>query len=108
MLKNYIAREPEVDVVHTSNKDDVTIVPDLEKGFEGVRDIKLGEDLSEDQRHMLKYLTQMYPDVFTDMPGEAEVIQHRVKPTDDTPIHCTPYPLRMPWGKSYRMKWTVC
>ena len=51
MLKNYIAREPEVDVVHTSNKNDVTIVPDLEKGFEGVRDIKLGEDLSEDQRH---------------------------------------------------------
>ena len=25
MLKKYIAREPEVDVVHTSNKNDVTI-----------------------------------------------------------------------------------
>ena len=25
MLKKYIAREPEVDVVHTSNKDDVTV-----------------------------------------------------------------------------------
>ena len=25
MLKKYIAREPEVDVAHTSNKDDVTI-----------------------------------------------------------------------------------
>ena len=25
MLKKYIAREPEVDVVHTSNKDDATI-----------------------------------------------------------------------------------
>ena len=25
MLKKYIARKPEVDVVHTSNKDDVTI-----------------------------------------------------------------------------------
>ena len=24
MLKKYIAREPEVDVVHTSNKDDAT------------------------------------------------------------------------------------
>ena len=67
MLKKYIAREPEVDVIHTSNKDDVTIavdgviyqetdpemgeVPDLE-GYhqkEGVRDVTLGEDLSEDQ-----------------------------------------------------------
>ena len=63
MLKKYIAREPEVDVVHTSNKDDATIavagviyqdtnpelgeVPDLE-GYhqkEGVRDVRLGEDL---------------------------------------------------------------
>ena len=75
MLKKYIAREPEVDVVHTSNKDDATIavagviyqdtdpelggVPDLE-GYnqkEGVQDVKLGEDLSEGQRHMLKDLT---------------------------------------------------
>ena len=64
MLKKYIAREHEVHVVHTSNKDDATIAaarviyqntdpelgeePDLE-GYhqkEGVRDVKLGEDLS--------------------------------------------------------------
>ena len=67
MLKKYIAREPEMDVVQTSNKDDVTIavarviyqdtdpelgeVPDSE-GYhqkEGVRDVKLGENLSEVQ-----------------------------------------------------------
>ena len=75
MQKKYIAREPKMDVVHTRNKDDATIavarviyqdtnpelgeVPDLEgyhqKGR--VRDVKLGEDLSEDQRRMLKDLT---------------------------------------------------
>ena len=27
------------------------------------------------------------------MPGETNVIQHRVKLTDDTPICCKPYPL---------------
>ena len=27
------------------------------------------------------------------MPGETYVTQHRVKLTDDTPIHCKPYPL---------------
>ena len=42
---------------------------------------------------MLKDLTRRYPDVFTDMLGETDVIQHRVKATDDTPIHCKPYPL---------------
>ena len=106
MLKKYIVREPEVDVVHTSNKDDATIVlagmiyqdtdpelgevQDLESYHqkEGVRDVKLGEDLSEDQRHMLKDLTRRYPDVFTDMPGETDVTQHRLKLTDDTSIRC--------------------
>ena len=42
---------------------------------------------------MLKDLTRRYPDVFTDMPGETNVIQHRVKLTDDTPIRCKTYPL---------------
>ena len=111
MWKKYIARESEVDVVHTSNKDDATTAvagviyqdtdPELGEvleleGYhqkEGVRDVKLGEDLSEDQRHMLKELTRRYPDVFTDMPSETDVIQHRVKVTDDTPIRCRPYPL---------------
>ena len=109
MLKKNIVREPEVDVVHTRNKDDATIavagviykdtdpelgeVPDSEGYYqkEGVRDGKLGEDPSEDERHMLKDLTLKYPDVFTDMPGETYVIQHRVKLTDDTPIHSKPY-----------------
>ena len=111
MLKKYIAKEREVDVVLTSNKDDATLavagviyqdtdpemgkVLDLEGSHqkEGVRDVKLGEDLSEDQRCMLKDLTRRYPNVFTDMPRETNVIQHRVKVTDDTPIRCKPYPL---------------
>ena len=111
MLKKYIAIKSKVDVVHTSNKNDATItkagvicqdtdpelveVPDLEcyHQKEGVRDVKLGEDLSKDQLHMLKDLIQRYPDVFTDMPGETGVIQHKVKLTDDTPICCKPYSL---------------
>ena len=31
--------------------------------------------------------------MFTDMPGETDVIQPRVKFTDDTPIQCKPNPL---------------
>ena len=27
------------------------------------------------------------------MPGDTDVIQHKVKLTDDTPIRCKPYPL---------------
>ena len=119
MLRKYIAREPQMDVVHTSNKDVVTTaviyqnidpemgeVPDVE-GYhqkEGVQDVKLGEDLSEDQRHMLKDLTRRYRDVFTDMPGETDVIQHRMKLTDDTPIRCKPYPLSYAMREELRNK----
>ena len=44
---------------------------------------------------MLKDLIRRYHDVglFTDMPRKTDVIQHRVKLTDDTPIGCKPYPL---------------
>ena len=40
---------------------------------------------------MLNYLIRRHPDVFTDMPRETYVIQHRVKLADDTPIRCKPY-----------------
>ena len=42
---------------------------------------------------MLKDLIRRYPNVFTDMPGETDVIQHQIKLTDDTPIRYKPYPL---------------
>ena len=70
-------------------------LPDLE-GYcqrEGVRDVKLGDELPKDQQCLLKDLVRRYPDVFTDMPGETDVIQHQIKLTDDTPIRCKLYPL---------------
>ena len=51
MLKRYIVREPEVDMEHTSNKDDVTlavagvIYQDTDPEMGEVPDFKLGEDL---------------------------------------------------------------
>ena len=48
--------------------------------------MKLGDELPEDQRRVLKDLVQRYPDVFTDMPGETDVIQHQIRLTDDTPV----------------------
>ena len=67
-------------------------LPDLE-GYhqkEGIWDIKLGDDLSEDQRCMLKDLILRHPYVFTDIPGETDVIQHS-EADNDTPIRYYPY-----------------
>ena len=38
-------------------------------------------------------IIRRYPDVFTDMPGETDVIQHQNRLTDDTSIRCKTYPL---------------
>ena len=55
--------------------------------------MKLGDELPENQRRVLKDLVRRYRDVFTDMPGETDVIQHQIRLTDDTPIRCKPYPM---------------
>ena len=107
----YISREREGNVVPVDDTDGATVavagvihqdvdpelgeVPDLEgyRQREGVRDVKLGDGLPEDQRRVLKDLVRRYPDVFTDMPGETDVIQHQIRLTDDTPIRCKPNPL---------------
>ena len=40
--------------------------------------------------------------MFTDMLRKTNVIQHRVKLTDDTPIRCIPYPLLYAIGEELR------
>ena len=51
---------------------------------------------------MLKNLIRRHPDVFTDIPGETDVIQYRVNRTDNTPIRCKPYPLPYAMRKELR------
>ena len=111
MLKKYISREPDGNVVPVDDTDGTTVavagvihhdvdpelgeVPDVDgyRQREGVRDVKLGDELPEDQRRVLKDLVRRYSDVFTDMPLETDVIQQQIRLADDTPIRCKPYPL---------------
>ena len=106
MLKKYMSREPDVDgnmvtvdstdnasiavagVIHQDVDPELGQVPDLE-GYsqrEGVSDVKLGEELPEDQQRVLKDLVRKYPK--TDMTRETDVIQHQNKWIDDMPIRC--------------------
>ena len=72
-----------MDVAHTSNKDDATKAlagvvhqdTDPELGEVADLEVKLGEHLSVDQQCTLEDLIRRHPDVFTDMPGETDVIQ---------------------------------
>ena len=69
---------------------------------EGVHDVKLGEELTKDQRRSLKDLVRRYPDLFTNMPRETDMIQHQIKLIDDTPIRYKPYPLPHAMRKELR------
>ena len=81
MLKKYISREPEGNVVPIDDTDGATVavagvihqdgdpelgeVPDLE-GYlqrEGARDVKLGDELPEDLRSLLREVIRRYPEV---------------------------------------------
>ena len=92
--KDVAVAEAVAGVIHQNVNPELGEEPDLE-GYcqrEGGRDIKLGEKLPEDQRYVPQDLVWRCPHVFTDMPGETELIHHKIKLTDDTPIRCKPYP----------------
>ena len=50
----------------------------------------------------MKDLVWRYPDVFTSMPGETDVIQNQIKLTDDTPIRAKPHPLPYAIRENFR------
>ena len=85
MLKKYISREPEGNVVPVDDTDGSTVavagvihqdvdpkmgdVPGPEGGRqEGTQDAKSGE-LPEDLRRLLREVIRRYPDVLRDVPG---------------------------------------
>ena len=61
-------------VIHHEVDPELGEVPDLEGCCQrqGVQDVNLGEDLSEDQHRAQKDLIRRYRDVFTDMPRETD------------------------------------
>ena len=56
-------------------------------------DVKIGDQLDQRKREQLQSLIQDYPEVFTDVPGKTDLIQHKIKLTSNTPVRCKPYPL---------------
>ena len=64
-------------VIHQDVDPELGEVPDLEsyRQREGVRDVKLGDELPEDQRRVLKDLVRRYPDVFTQVHSGATLVR---------------------------------
>ena len=60
---------------------------------ESINDVKLGEELNAEQNAQAQRLIEEFSPVFTNVPGERNLIKHRVKWTSDEPIRSRPYPV---------------
>ena len=58
---------------------------------ESTEDIKYGSNLTNTQRQVLQDIVNSYNDVFTDLPGSTNLVEHKVKLTCDEPVRSKPY-----------------
>ena len=55
------------------------------------RDIKIADNLDSFQREQVRQLLDKYDNIFSDLPGSTELVQHQIRTINDKPIHLPPY-----------------
>jgi hypothetical protein len=55
--------------------------------------VRLGTNLSEDEKRIMSDLLEQYSTTFSSDPGSTGLITHRVMTTDDIPVRQRPYRL---------------
>ena len=60
---------------------------------ESIQDVCVGAELNGEQRNEVMEVLRSYEEIFTEIPGKASVIEHKIDLTDERPIRCKPYPL---------------
>ena len=60
---------------------------------ESVDDVKVGQDLTQSQKEDLRNVLQKNNEVFSDLLKRTNVIQHRIKLTEEEPVRSQAYPL---------------
>ena len=53
----------------------------------------VGAELNGEQRNKVRKVLRRYDEVFTEIPGKVNVVEHKIDLTDGRPIRCKPYPL---------------
>ena len=64
---------------------------------ESIQDVCVGVKLNGEQRSEVMEVLRRYEEIFTEIPGKASVMEHKIDLTDGRPIRCKPYPL--PYAK---------
>ena len=58
-----------------------------------VRDVKLGVELTKTQQEEMMNTLSRHNDIFSDVPGKTNLIEHKIELTENNPIRSRPYPL---------------
>ena len=93
-LEKYVDREeqstPEKAATACSAADESCLDQDIFEieHKEGPSDINFGQNLSVEQHRQVKRLVREFEDRFTPRPGMTDIVQHQVKLTYNTPVHC--------------------
>ena len=53
---------------------------------ESVDDVKISQGLTQSQKEGIRNVLQKYNEVFSDLPGRTNVIQHHIKLTEEEPV----------------------
>src|SRR5215469_1999670 len=104
LLKKYIQREETVEetrseiasliIMEEQEEDEEEQILMIEcESKEGIKDIKIEEELLSHQKKEIKEIFGKYKEIFTELPGMAKGIKHKINLTSEDPIKTKPYPI---------------
>ena len=87
-----------VTVVNDGDTDKEEELLELYNGIqkETYKDVQINPQLTEKKKGELRKLIEEYGDIFSDVPGKTELVEHEIKVTNDTPVRSKAYPT--PYG----------
>ena len=99
LLKKYYVRDSEKEITEVAGIGEVEeeegTLAELYSGKSvgTVKDLKMGENISDEQRKQIADIVKDYTDIFTDRPGNCNLIKHPITLTSNKPIKSKPYTL---------------
>ena len=97
LLKQYMERDEKTAVGVISNreeedKEDKIQFPVLERK-EDSTNVAIGDQLEGEQKQQVMNMLKNYDDVFSDMPGSTNLVEHCIEVVNDNPVRSKPYPI---------------
>ena len=110
LLKEYIQRKEEHKATSVLEKAGAAII-ECEEGCSSIeddehlleftrleaketyKDVKISEDLTSEQQKEVRELICEFKEIFSDLPGKTNLVEHKIELTNDEPVRLKPYPI---------------